>query len=497
MNFIKKIFAPVDLTQGTPYKRLIRFAIPILLSSILSNAFSLINSLILKTTVGGISVTAMNSTGSISAILFNFAYGCTSGFAVIMANKKGKNDEKAQHTTLYTCIILSLVIGLMISVIGLSCYKQLLKFLNVSDTFISGGSNYIQILLIGFIIMLLANLMSNFVTALGNSSFSLLVSFIQTITNVALGFLLTGAIKLNTRGVAIATICSNLVGLTINFIYLMRQFPYLRYNAGYKKIDKNTAFDCLKMGLPLGFQWSILFIGSFYQSSKVNTFGNEIIVDPTTGVKSTTGGYATMASTCYSSWESYMTIPLSVMSSALLQFVGQNYGARNKERIKRGIKSAIIIDVIMYLLMMTIGMLTAKYVPYIFLTTAEVNERVIYYCTMYLYILCPFLICQGLLQLSRSTLQGIKKPIIPFLSGIGELIARILVCAFIPNLINPTDPTSDASYIGLCFSTPAAWVISVLIMGGSVIYFVIIKKLNVVDKAIELDKLEQQEKTSE
>ena len=127
------------------------------------------------------------------------------------------------------------------------------------------------------------------------------------------------------------------------------------------------------------------------------------------------------------------------------------------------------------------------------MTKNDVNEKVIYYCSTYLYILTPFLICQGLLQLSRSVLQGIKKPIITLLSGIGELIARILVCAFIPSLINKTNPTSDESYIGVCFSTPSAWVVSLLIMGSMVIYYVFIRNLSVIDKAIEMDQKNENE----
>ncbi len=492
MKIIRKIFAPVDLTQGTPYKRLLLFAVPILLSTILSNAFSLINALILKTTVGGISVTSMNSTGSISAILFNFAYGCTSGFAVIMANKKGKQDEKAQNRTLYTCIVLALVIGALISIIGLCCYRQLMIFLAIPEIYLDKAGAYIQILLGGFLIMVMANLMSNFVTSLGNSSVSLVISFCGTLVNILLGFLFTGVIKLDTRGVAIATLVANLTTFSLNLLYLMRNHKYLRFKKGYSGFDKKLALDCLKMGLPLGFQWSILFIGSFFQQKVVNGFGLETIIDPNTGLEKTIG-YATMAHTCYGSFEGYLTIPLSVMSSALLHYVGQNYGARDKDRIRRGIRSAILIDLITYSMILIVGLFTARYVPNIFLNRDEINDCVIFYCSTYLYIMTPFLICQGILQLSRSTLQGIKKPMIPFLSGIGELVARILVCAYIPGLVSPSNPTSDKAYVGLCFSTPAAWVVSVLIMGGAVLYFVVIKKLDVIDKAIALDRKEEKE----
>lgn len=169
------------------------------------------------------------------------------------------------------------------------------------------------------------------------------------------------------------------------------------------------------------------------------------------------------------------------MSSALLSFVGQNYGAGYFDRIKKGIKECILIDIIFYIFILLITIPLIKYVPYIFLPATDLEgqagELIKFYSNTYLYIITPSLILQGLLQLSRSSLQGIKKPMIPFLSGVGELVARILVCLFIPSLINPSNPFSNESYVGICFSTPSAWLVSVLIMGLSSIYIIFINGL--------------------
>ena len=94
MNILKKFFKPIDLTKGKSWKIILLFAIPILLSTILSSAFSLINALVLKETIGGTSVTAINQTGSITSFLFNFAYSCTGGFTVLISNKCGSKDEE-------------------------------------------------------------------------------------------------------------------------------------------------------------------------------------------------------------------------------------------------------------------------------------------------------------------------------------------------------------------------------------------------------------------
>ena len=125
------IFKKVNLTNGKPWKVILLFAIPIFLTSVLSSAFSLINSLVLKTTVGGDSVTAISATSSISAILFQFAYGCSGGFATLTSANYGKNDEKSVRKSFYNGMYLSVIIGLLITTLGLFIYKDLLVFLEV------------------------------------------------------------------------------------------------------------------------------------------------------------------------------------------------------------------------------------------------------------------------------------------------------------------------------------------------------------------------------
>lgn len=465
-NAIAQLFAPVDLTHGNPAKRLIHFSIPILLSSILSHAFSLINSLILKVTVGGDAVTAISSTGSISALLLNFAYGCTSGFAVIMANRKGANDEEGLKKTFTSCTILAIIIAILITGVGFFAYVPLIKFLNINEVYVPRAKQYYQLILGGFILMLLANLLANFLTALGNSSMSLLFSFTTTVASIGLGFFFTGVVHWDVRGVAAATLIANFINVSLHLIYMRKKIPWVFPRFHEIRLDRKTSIDALKMGLPLGFQWSILFFGSLYQARRVNAFGD---------------GMATKAVACYSSWEGYLSMPINVISSALLHYIGQNFGAKDKDRIRQGIRISFIIDTSAWLIMMTVGLTTAKYIPYIFLPKEEVNDAIIFYASTYIRIMSVALILQATLTQARSILQGIKKPLIPFISGVGELAVRILVCMFIPNIINPENPLSDESYIGISFSNASAWLVSVLIMGSATIYYVYIKKLHVVD----------------
>lgn len=464
MQKIKKIFGFIDLTQGKPRKVLLLFAIPLLLSNILTSSLSFINALVLKTTVGGTSVTAINQTGSLNSILLQFGFGCASGFSVIIGQKVGAKDESGVKKAYFHSVILCLIISLVVLIVGSLSLSSLLNLLNVNELFFEKSYKYFLILLLGYPIGLLNTMYANVIGSLGNSFVPLLISASTTSLHILNVFLLTSpnVMGLDVVGCGIATIITNLLSLIIQYIYLTKTHKNFKLSKNLLSFDKKYVWDLIKLGVPLGFQWSILFIGSFVQNSQVNKYGE----------------YASMAMTCYSQFEGYITMPISVVSTALLRFVGQNYGANQKNRIKAGIKDPFIIDLICYLMILLLGFFVAKYVPYIFLNANEVNDRVIFYSSCYIYVLIPSLILQAIITISRSALQGIKKPMIPFVSGIGELVARIVISLFIPLLIDPNyeSTLSDSSYIGLCFSNCSAWVVASLVMGISVLVLIIFNK---------------------
>lgn len=466
MKGLKKIFSQIDLTSGSPYKVLLFFTIPLLIYQLLSSSFSLVNSIVLKNTVGGDSVAAINATSSISLLLFQFAFGCSSGFTIMISEVFGKKDldklKKVFHNAIYLCILL----GIFITFIGSLCYKELLMFLKIDARYFDKASSYYQILLIGFVFVLLSNYLANVLRAIGDSFAPLVISFITTIINVILAFLLTGVLRLDTRGVAIATIIANIISVIISYLYINKKYSYLKHNGAMESVEWSLCGNMMKVGLPLGFQWSILFFGSFFQSRTVNAFGD---------------GLATKAASCYSSFESYMVILYSSISASLLNYVGQNYGKRDLYRIRKGIKGTLFVNTIIWLVLFIGVFLCADYVPYIFLPEKEVNDPIngpiiIYYCSTYLKMISALFFLQGYLTVFRSVLQGIQKTFIPFVSGVAELVARIAVCALLPSIINPSNPISNESFVGVCFATPAAWFLSFMIMGIGVFYYMFHKK---------------------
>ena len=451
----KNMFKTMDLTKGGIFNALFFFSLPLFLSSLITSAFGLINSLVLKYTVGGDAVTAINVTGSVSTLLFNFAYGAVSGFATITANHHGSKDHQKSGKSMYNSLYIALLLSILISAIGLIFLDPMLAFLNIDEIYLADARSYIVIILAMFPLLMLNNLLAAQLRALGNSFFPLVVSVIAAAVNVCFALLFTGPLKMGVSGAALATLINNFVSIIIYIFYMMYKYSAYRPTKEFLKIDWAMIWSLLKLGIPLGFQWSILFIGSFIQSSVINQFGE---------------GAASKANVGAMNYESYISMVVLFLGNGLLTFVAQNYGAKRIDRIRKGFKVCWIATMILWVSTISIAIFFVPKIPYIFLPKEEVTEQVLYYASTYCYIISISLVMQGSLRIFRSILQGIKKSLWPLLSGVGELAARSLVCLLLPKLINPANPISDESFIGAAFSNPAAWLMSTLIMGFAVLY---------------------------
>ena len=477
----KQMFGFMDLTKGKPIVVILLFSVPLVISLILTQGLSLINSLVCKITLDGNTITSMNQVSPMVSLIFNFTYGCSAGFAVLISQRKGAKDQEGLKKVFNSSIFLCLVIAAIAMILGFTLMNYLIDWLNISELYAEKAKTYFIFIICYFPFTLFSNFFFNVIRSLGNSFFPLILSISLTALHILLVYLFTSPNigNLGIVGAGITNAINAVLAAFIAYIYIIRHYKFLRFSKEGVKPDWKIYLSLIKLGLPLGLQWSVLYVGSFVQNSQINIYGPD----------------AGKAVACYGSIESYASIPLSAMNSALLSYVGQNYGAKKYRRIKQGIFDTFIVDVISCAIMAAIFIPLIPRVPYVFLPAADVNENVIRYCSGYLYVIIPSLTLQATLTICRATLQGIKKPMLPFASGVGELGARIFICLLIPYLIDPNYKTthSYASYQGLCFSTLGAWLISVIIMGISVLVLVIFNKKYKEDENIAVESKEKEQ----
>lgn len=475
---IKNIFKPVDLTNGSIAKSLLTFLVPIVLSMLFQQLYTLTDALIVGQTLSEPEVAGVNSSSPLVYIVLQLGMGCTAGFSVIISEKIGMQDKSGTRKSFFVQIVLSLAISLVLTGIGILLIPTLLSWLGIAPSTTDmamqqehqAAYTYLLYIYIGIIFQVFYNLIVSVLRALGDSLTPFLFLVGSTVLNVGLDLLFIMVFKMGVAGSAIATVISQGAAAIGAFIYGWKKYDALRISKEDVKVPAKIYWKHLYNGLPLGFQFSVLEIGIIVMQAAVIAFdfmpdGNMVAGLPAQM------GYGTACKIF-----NLLMCFLNGLGTAVLSFVSQNVGAGKYERVKKGIRTALVIGIFLWLFIVAVGLLLTINGAYqhLFLSDEKVTAESIKYGNTYLFTTVPLMIILMVLFVVRNALQGMQKPLWPFLSGVGELAARTLVCLFLPALINhgAVDSTASlASYISVCSADPAAWVLNVLISLPALFYY--------------------------
>ncbi len=467
---IKKLFDPVELTSGSIYKSLIAFLIPIVLSMLFQQLYTLTDALIVGQTLSEEEVAGVNSSSPLVFIVLQFGMGCTAGFSVVISEKIGMKDIDAVKKSFFVQIVLSIAISALLTLIGIFLIPTMLSWLGINPSTsdlamqkeYDAAYTYLLFIYAGIIFQLFYNLIVSVLRALGDSFTPFLFLVGSTILNVGLDLLFIMAFNWGVAGSAIATVISQGVAALGALIYGYKKYSCLQIRKEDFKAPLKLYGKHLYNGLPMGFQFSVLEIGIIVMQAAVIAF------DFTPSGLMVSGLPAQMGyGTACKIFGLLMTF-LNGLGTAVLSFVSQNIGAGKYKRVRQGIKASLIIGVVLWLFILAIGLLltiNGSY-EYLFLSKEKVTSESIRYGNTYLYVSVPMMIILMVLFVERNALQGLQKPLWPFLSGVGELVARTLVCLYLPALVNGGPINSEAStfaFIAVSSADPAAWILNVLV----------------------------------
>lgn len=468
---IKKLFRPVDLTQGKPYKQLLIFMLPILISYIFQQVYTITDAAIVGKYLSAPEVSGVNVVYSLIFIVLQFAFGCSSGFSVVTSNFTGEKNENGIRKSFACQLLLSLIISILLTILAISLIPFLLSYIDLkpTDGDYQYAKSYLFIIYLGLFTQVFYNLMVSILRSIGDSFTPLLFLIGSTILNIFLDFAFILFFKLGVSGAAIATVISQLVAFIACLIYSIVKYPFFRVKFYDFKMSNNFIFQHLKLGLPLAFQFSILAIGLITLEKTMVKFdiGNSLM----NGIQIYDCKIAYGAAVKFND---FLMCPLSALGTACLSYSGQNYGAKDSKRLILGLKQAIFLMIIIYLILLLIGVIFSidGFYTSIFLSNENNNDRVKFYASAYMIIDTSLYLFLGLLFIGRNYLQGVGKSLYPFLAGVLELFARVLVAEYLPSLIDKVNPYSDRAFIAVCFSDSIAWLSGVIILViGLIIYF--------------------------
>lgn len=429
--------ATKELTSGSPIKLITFFMLPIFLGNIFQQLYNLVDALIVGRIIGINALAAVGATSPIIFMIISFIFASTQGFTVITAQKFGAREYDLVKKSLATSIVLSAALTIIVTLISAPFSYQMLAFLRTPADIIDMADTYLFIMLAGIFATVFYNLSSNIIRALGDSKTPLYFLIFASILNVFLDIYFIVNLKMGIAGAGWATVLSQAVSTILCLAFMFWKFPILRLKKEDWNVSKDFYMEHLRVGIPMGFQMSVLSIGIIALQFVLNGFGSVAVAAFTTAMRV----------------DQLFTQVYLALGATMAVFAAQNFGAKKLSRIKEGAKASILIAFITSIF--SILVLTFFSGDLVALFMSEVDPEVVRLAEIYLHILMIFFFFLGVLLIFRNILQGMGSVMAPLASGIAELIART-ACAFIFG--------HYFGYVGICTATPAAWAAAALVL---------------------------------
>jgi putative MATE family efflux protein len=326
-----KLFAiwrgEVDLTTGNLFWKIILFTLPVMLSSLMQLLYSTADLLVVGHFGGGAySMAAVGNNGSLINLMVNTFVAISVGANVVVAKYKGMKDKEKCTKAMNVSMVVALALGIGVAIPGYFLAPYMLSAMQTKQEFIAWATSYLQIYFIGLPFLMIFNFGSAILRALGDSKRPLVALFICGLLNIGLNFLFVIGFKMNGNGldvsaVAITTVISEAIEALLTVVFLMdKHYGYVRLTLRHFVVDKTEFLEVLKNGIPAGLETLIFSITNVAISTGANSFFDASVV---------------AGSTASDTLEGYIFVVLEAFAVALSSVSAQNYGANNKENLRK------------------------------------------------------------------------------------------------------------------------------------------------------------------
>ena len=448
----------MDLTQGVCWRTILSFSLPVILSYLLQQVYSISDAAIVGQTLTAQEVAGVNDTNALVFIFLQFAFGVSAGFCVITSYYVGMRDDRGVRRSLATQILLSAVLTVVLTALALVLLNPMLAWINVTPDnaeVYHAAYTYCFIIFAGIGAQQFYNFICSFLRSMGDSITPLLFLLFSTVLNVGLDLLFILSFRWGVAGAAIATVSAQLISTVGCFIYAFTRYPQLRLHRADWRVTWYDIRRHLGRGVPLGLQFSVLAIGIIVMQGGVVQF------DMRDGVmvsNAAQNGFGAANKLC-----NLVATPMNALGTAMTSFTAQNLGAGHYDRIKKGSLQALVMGFLLAALATGIGLLLSRggLFYHVFLSADKVTADTIRYGNTLLYVDFAMYLFLAFIFVIRNCVQGIGRSAFVLGAGAAELVARIAVCLLLPAAVAGGTVSADApalAFYALCAADPMAWI---------------------------------------
>lgn len=319
----------INLTEGSIYKGIIAFSIPLLLSNFLQQLYNTADLVIVGRFAGKNPMAAVGSTGQISALLIGLFFGLTTGASVVVSQVYGAKDRKKLEKSITTSYAIAILGGIILTIVGILLSPWILRAVKTPDEIMDMAVSYMRIFFLGMIPLLVYNMGSGILRSMGDSKRPFNFLLVAAITNIILDIILVAVFKMSVEGAGWATFFAQVIS-AILVTYSLIKSDFVRLNLkNIFKIDTDILKEIFNIGIPAGIQSAIISFSNVLIQSKINEFGADVIAAYSAGGRI----------------DNFIYMGIVSVALSATTFTGQNIGSRNYNRVRQGTKVSIIIGV--------------------------------------------------------------------------------------------------------------------------------------------------------
>lgn len=358
MNWLKKLFAPVDMTEGRPWEKILLFTFPMLLGNIAQQLYNTVDSVVVGKYIGDNALAAVGSAGPIVNLLLVLFIGISVGAGVMVSQYFGGKKREELSRTIGNCIVLTAVASVFIMIVATLAARPLLELLNTPDSIIDWCTSYLRIMFLGVAGMAYYNILCGVLRGMGDSVSALVYLVIASILNIILDVLFVAKFNMGVGGVALATAIAQGISAILCVRKLMTMSEFFDFKVKYFKLDKNIALNIVRLGLPSGVTQAIMSMAMLLVQSLTNSFGEQMIA----------------ANVIVMRVDGFAMLPNFSFGTAMTTYAGQNVGAGKYDRVSKGAKQGTIMAMGISAVITAIIVLFGKYLMGIFTDTEALVE---------------------------------------------------------------------------------------------------------------------------
>ena len=426
----------LSLTEGSIWKNMLLFALPVFIGNVFQQFYNAFDSWCVGNYIGEDALAAVGSSGSLIFMMVSFFNGLAMGAGVVIARLFGAKEYASMRKAIHTAIAFGLVTGILLTAVGVGLTPIILRWMGTPAEVLPQSISYFRWYFFGAIFVVMYNIFVGILHAVGDSRHPLYYLIFSTFVNIALDMLFVAVLGFGVGAAAIATTISQGISAALCCFHLLRVDAPYQITLKEIRFDKKSLLDIVKYGLPSGVQNSVISLANVVVQANINSFGKSAMAG--------CGAYAKL--------EGFSFLPIACFTQALSTFVGQNLGAHQHDRVKKGVVFGIACSCSMAVMIGIFSYLAAPQLIGFFIDSPEA----IRFGTQHMQTICPFFFLAAFSHCAAGVMRGAGKATVPmFTMLICWCLIRVTYISVAVKIVNELTTVS--------WAYPITWILSSII----------------------------------